>query len=196
MTANMRRAHGRPSATDHATIERAAFALFAEQGFDETTMEDIANAVGIGRRTLFRYFPSKNDIPWGQFDDSLRAFHDQLDSQPPERSIAEAVHRCIISFNDFDPDAMEQHRVRMRLILTTPALQAHSALKYQAWRRVIADYVASRTAAGPDDPLPAIVGHVSLALAVASYERWLEHPELRLTEILVDSMDHLASYLA
>jgi AcrR family transcriptional regulator len=62
---------GRPPATSHAEIEAAAFALFAQKGFDATTMEDIATAVGVGRRTLFRYFPSKNDIPWGQFDDSL-----------------------------------------------------------------------------------------------------------------------------
>ena len=44
---------------------------FEERGFEMTTMDDIAAAVGVGRRTLFRYYPSKNDILWGQFDDSL-----------------------------------------------------------------------------------------------------------------------------
>lgn len=189
------RTQGRPSVTDHATIESAAFALFDEHGFENTTMEQIADAVGVGRRTLFRYFPSKNDIPWGQFDESLQQFREQLAAQPADVPVATAVHRCVVSFNDFDPATLEQHRMRMRLILMTPALQAHSALKYSAWRRVIAEYVAGRTSADPSDPVPAMVGHVSLALAVSSYERWLDHPELRLTDVLEESMSSLKTYL-
>lgn len=196
MNASRTRPQGRPSATDHAAIEHAAFRLFEEQGFDDTTMEQIADAVGVGRRTLFRYFPSKNDIPWGQFDESLQHFREQLESQPRDGTVADAVHRCVVSFNDFDPATLAQHRMRMTLILTTPTLQAHSALKYAAWRRVIADYVAQRTAAEPSDPLPVLVGHISLALAVSSYERWLGDPELRLTEVLEESMQQLKFYLS
>src|SRR5215213_2120704 len=65
---------GRPPATTHAAIERTAFALFERQGFEATTLDDIAAALGVGRRTLFRYYPSKNDILWGRFDASLRHF--------------------------------------------------------------------------------------------------------------------------
>jgi mycofactocin system transcriptional regulator len=196
MSASPTRSQGRPSATDHAAIERAAFALFEAQGFDETTMEQIADAVGVGRRTLFRYFPSKNDIPWGQFDESLRHFREQFDAVPDDLPLAEAVHRCVIAFNDFDEAAVPQHRVRMRLILTTPALQAHSALRYESWRAVISEYVGRRLSAPADAAVPRLVGHVSLALAVASYERWLAHPELRLTDILQESMTHLRAYVA
>ena len=186
---------GRPAATDHDAIERAAFALFEAQGFDDTTMEQIAESVGVGRRTLFRYFPSKNDIAWGQFDESLRHLREQLAAQPHDIPLAEVVHRCVVAFNEFDPAAIEQHRFRMRLILTTPALQAHSALRYASWRRVIADYVADRTGAGPGDPLPGLVGHVSLALAVSSYETWLADPTTDLTEVLQTAMRTLKAYL-
>src|SRR3546814_15016183 len=62
---------GRPEATSHAEIEQVAFRLFAEHGFDGTTLSAIAEGVGVGRRTLFRYYASKNDIPWGQFDRTL-----------------------------------------------------------------------------------------------------------------------------
>src|ERR1700743_778390 len=59
---------GRPPTTTHAEIERVALDLFATRGFEATTVDDIATAVGVGRRTLFRYFESKNDLAWGDFD--------------------------------------------------------------------------------------------------------------------------------
>jgi len=186
---------GRRPATDHATIEHAAFTLFEEQGFDQTTMVDIADAVGIGRRTLFRYFHSKNDIPWGQFDESLQQFRNRLASTPADIPVSEAVHHCVVAFNDFDEAAMPQHRIRMRLILTTPTLQAHSALRYRAWRQVIANYVAHRLELAQEAPLPRIVGHVSLALAVSSYEQWLAQPEERLTDLLDQALKELRTYL-
>lgn len=158
-------------------------------------MEHIAEATGVGRRTLFRYFPSKNDIPWGQFDQGLRDFAARLASVPPDVPVSEAVHRCVVAFNDFDDRSLPQHRIRMRLILHTPALQAHSALRYAAWRGVIADYVAARLATSPDALLPRLAGHVSLALAVSSYEQWLREPDSDLGAILMSEMDALRSYL-
>ncbi|MBN3496636.1 mycofactocin system transcriptional regulator [Arthrobacter pascens] len=195
MTATTNRSPGRRAVTDHGAIERAAFRLFEEQGFDETTMEQIAEAVGVGRRTLFRYFPSKNDIPWGQFDQSLRAFAAQLADVPSDVPVAEAVHGCVVAFNDFDEQSLPQHRIRMRLILGTPTLQAHSALRYAAWRGVIEDYVAARLDVEPDALLPRLAGHVSLALAVSSYEQWLREPGSDLTRILQLEMEALRSYL-
>ncbi len=62
-----------PDAPPTSEIAAVALELFAERGFEETTVEDIAAAVGVGRRTLFRYFPSKNDMVWGDFDRVLRA---------------------------------------------------------------------------------------------------------------------------
>jgi mycofactocin system transcriptional regulator len=195
MTARTPRTQGRPSATDHASIERAAFDLFERQGFDDTTMDQIAQAVGVGKRTLFRYFPSKNDIPWGRFDESLREFRAQFDAVPPDAPLADAVHGCVVAFNTFDLSALDQHRVRMHLILRTPALQAHSAIKYASWRRVIAEFVAWRTDHEPDDHFPRLVGHVSLAVSVAAYEQWLADSSPTLTELLDQALDELRAYL-
>ena len=195
MTTAHARTAGRPSATDHAAIERAAFELFEQQGFDDTTMEQIAQAVGVGKRTLFRYFPSKNDIPWGQFDQSLTYFSRQFDAVPPTTPLADAVHGCVVAFNTFDEAALDQHRFRMRLILQTPALQAHSAIKYEAWRGVIAEYVARRLSLSAGDHLPRLVGHVSLAVSVAAYEQWLEEPASSVIELLDEQLAALRTYL-
>ena len=179
---------GRPEVTSHAEIEQAAFRLFADRGFEATTLEGIATEVGVGRRTLFRYFPSKNDIPWGQFDDTLDAFRELLDAMPEELPLLEAVGRGIVEFNRFPSDACPSHADRMRLILTTPALQAHSALRYAEWRHVIADYAARRLGDTPQGLEPQLVGHVALAVALTAYELWLAEPTASLVGLLEDGL--------
>ena len=186
---------GRPGVTSHAEIERVAFRLFAERGFDAVTMGDIAAEIGVGRRTLFRYFEPKNDIPWGQFDRTLDGFREILAGMPDELALHEAVQRGVQRFNEFPTDARPSHRDRMRLILGTPALQAHAALRYAAWRGVIADHVAARLGLDRDDLLPRTVGHVCLAMAVSAYEAWLAGPDTELHVLLDEAMSGLRDYL-
>lgn len=183
---------GRPLATNHAEIERAAFRLFAERGFDRTTLAAIAAEVGVGRRTLFRYYASKNDIPWGQFDRTLDGFRSILADTPLGVSVYEAVGQAVVEFNRFPPDASPSHVERMRLLLATPALQAHSVLRYAEWRQVIAEYAAARLGVAPHSLEPVLLGHVSLGLALTAYELWLEDPASSVTDILEDGLHALS----
>ena len=180
---------GRPPATSHAAIESAAFALFEQHGFDETTMDEIAEAVGVGRRTLFRYYPSKNDILWGQFDDSLVQFQNTLRDVAPDTPLWEAIRDAIIDYNSFDQAALPQHRRRMRLLLGTPALLAHSELRYAAWRSVVADFVAERLGQAPDDLLPVLAGRIALAVAISAYEQWLADDSTTLLDLIGEAAD-------
>ncbi|MFF3567835.1 mycofactocin system transcriptional regulator [Nocardia jiangxiensis] len=196
MSDRVRKSPGRPPATDHGAIEAVAFRLFAERGFDATSLDDIAAAVGVGRRTLFRYYKSKNDIPWGQFDASLVHLAGHLDDMPEDVPVHEAVQRAVIEFNRLDPDAVASHRQRMRLILATPALQAHSVLRYQQWRAVITSFVARRFGLDPGDLLPRTAGQVTLALALSAYEQWLEDADSSLDALLAATLSALKAYLA
>ena len=76
---------GRPASTTRQDVARAALALFARQGYDETTVDQIAGAVGISRRTFFRYYESKPDVVWGEFDAELGRLRDRL-AEAPETS--------------------------------------------------------------------------------------------------------------
>src|SRR3954463_11487305 len=121
---------GRPPVTSRGDLEQVALELFDRDGFDETTIDDIAAAAGVGRRTVFRYFASKNDIVWGDFATGLRAMRASLEAQPGNVQTFDALTRVVVEFNALDPSAEAAHRVRMRLILRVPALQAHSTLMY------------------------------------------------------------------
>jgi mycofactocin system transcriptional regulator len=182
------RGAGRPPLTTRLEIERVAFALFADRGFDETTVEDIAAAAGISRRTFFRYFATKNDAVWGDFDAGLRHFADVLDAADPDQPWMDALRVAVVDFNSLDRELVPLHRDRMELILHVPALQAYATLMYARWRDVVTRFVADRTGAKPDDLHPRLVGHTALAAAVAAYEQWLAEPGTDLAELLDSAM--------
>ena len=78
---------GRRRSTTRDHITDVALDLFASRGFDEVSVDDVARAAGIARRTLFRYYPSKNAIPWGDFDAHLDHMRDLLDAVPADAPI-------------------------------------------------------------------------------------------------------------
>ena len=175
---------GRRRITSRAELEQVAFDLFDRQGFERTTIDDIAGAAGIGRRTFFRYFPSKNDVAWGDFDAELARMRRRLNAAPTGAPLMDAIRQAVVDFNRVAPDQIPAHRRRMELILRVPALQAHSTLRYAAWRQVIADFVAARTGRQPDALLPRTVAHAMLGVAVAAYEQWLDSGDGDLCELL------------
>lgn len=191
-----RPARGRPVSTSHAEIEAAAFELFAERGFEKTTLGDIADRVGVGRRTLFRYYQSKNDIPWGQFDETLAHFRGLLAAQPLDLPLHEAVHRAVVEFNRFPDGIRPPHHARMHLIMSTPELEAHSVLRHAEWRQVISEYVAGRLGVPLDSAVPQAAGHVCLALALTAYDAWLRDPSGDLPLLVSEALAQLRAYLA
>lgn len=184
---------GRRRITTRAELEHVAFELFDRQGFDGTTVDDIASAAGIGRRTFFRYFASKNDVPWGDFEaelDRMRAF---LAACPRDLPLMDAIRLAIVDFNTVPPADEGWHRRRMRLILGVPVLQAHSTLRYAEWREVIADFVAGRTGEPACRLVPQTIAYASLGVAIAAYDQWLLAEDRDLTALLDAGMRGLAA---
>ncbi len=176
---------GRPRVTSRATLERLAFELFARQGFDETTVDDIAAAAGIGRRTFFRYFASKNDLVWGDFEDQLQRLRELLEAEGTRATMMDALRRAVVEFNRFDTREVPWHRQRMKLILRVPTLQADATLRYASWRRIVTDFVAERTGLPPSAMLPRLAGYTVLSASIAAYEHWLAaSPEEDLSALL------------
>ena len=187
---------GRRRVTSRAELEQTAFALFAAHGFDATTVDEIAAAAGIGRRTFFRYFPSKNDIPWGAFEDELDRMRVRLKAGPPQVPLMDAIRLALIDFNRVSPAQVPLHRRRMELILRVPALFAHSTLRFTAWRAVIAEFAAERTGGRADDLAPQAIAHAVLGVSVAAYEHWLDQPAADLGALLDQAMRQLAAAFA
>ncbi len=180
---------GRRRSTTPAHITDVAIDLFAARGFGEVSVDDVAQAAGIGRRTVFRYYASKNAIPWGDFDAHLHQLRELLDGIAPAAPLGDALRAALLAFNTFDESETARHRRRMRVILQTDELQAYSMTMYAGWRNVIAEFVARRAGLGSDDLRPQTVAWMMLGVALSAYERWLGDESLALPQVLGQAFD-------
>lgn len=187
---------GRRRSTTWDHISNVAIDLFAARGFDDVSVDDVAEAAGIARRTLFRYYPSKNALPWGDFDAHLGHLRDLLGDLDPGVPIGPALRTALLAFNTFDVAETARHRQRMRVILETEALQAYSMTMYAGWRGVVATFVAKRLGAGQGDLVPQTVAWTMLGVALSAYEHWLADESVSLADALGDAFDAIADGLS
>lgn len=175
---------GRPPSTNREQIAAVALGLFERDGFEATSVADIAAAVGVERRTIFRYFPSKNDIVWGDFDVVIERLRAHLEEAGPEVPLLEALRRAAVASNRYPEDQLPGLRQRMTLITSAPSLQANSMLRYAAWRRAIAEWVAARLGLAADDLIPETISQAALGASMAAFTRWVNHPQEDLGALL------------
>jgi mycofactocin system transcriptional regulator len=180
---------GRRRSTTPQHISDVAIGLFTERGFADVSVDDVAQAAGIARRSVFRYYASKNAIPWGDFDAHLRHLSELLDDVDPDMPLGDALRAALLSFNTFDESETVRHRQRMRVVLQTAELQAYSMTMYAGWREVIAGFVAHRIGGKPTDLRPQTVAWMMLGVALSAYEHWLDDELVSLPQALGDAFD-------
>ncbi len=154
---------GRPPGTSRRTLELIALRLFTEQGFDETPIEQIAAEAGVSRRTFFRYFDSKASVLWGEFDSEISVIREALAQLPDSVPMMDAIRQAVVAANHYRAEDVLELRARMNLIASAPSLQSSAAVRYDAWQRVVSQFVASRTGHPPWSLYPLTVGRSTLA---------------------------------
>jgi TetR/AcrR family transcriptional regulator, regulator of mycofactocin system len=180
---------GRRRSTTPHHITDVAIELFTARGFADVSVDDVAQAAGISRRTLFRYYASKNAILWGDFDTHLAHLRELLDGVDPRVPLRESLRAALLAFNTFDESETVRHRHRMRVILQTAELQAYSMTMYAGWREVIAGFVARRLDCKATDLLPQTVAWTMLGVALSAYEHWLSDESAPLPVALGNAFD-------
>ncbi|MDX2358068.1 mycofactocin system transcriptional regulator [Dietzia sp. PP-33] len=178
---------GRRPSTTRASIVTVALDLFERQGYESTSVDQIAEAAHISRRTLFRYFPGKAAIAWGEFDVQIDGMRRELNEIPATTPLRDALADSLVAFNTFPDSETQVHRLRMGLLLGVDELQAHSTLMYADWRRAVAEFVAARRGEAVHDLIPAATAYAALGIAISAYRRWVSEPhadQARLHELL------------
>jgi len=175
---------GRPPGTSRRELELIALRLFTDQGFDSTTIEQIAAEAGVSKRTFFRYFSSKSGVLWSEFDSEVETIRVALAEVPATVPMMDAIRRAVVSANHYGPQDVPELRIRTNLIGCVPALQSSAALHYDAWERAISDFAATRIGQPADSLYPLAVGRATLAACRAAYDRWSARADADLTVYL------------
>ncbi|MGY8682985.1 TetR family transcriptional regulator [Bradyrhizobium sp. UFLA05-153] len=124
-------------------LTRAAMALFLQRGFEATTIDDIAAAAEVSRRSFFHYFASKEDVVYAWQEDIAASLTEEVAARPASESMLTAAENAIAAATKrFDPS---EALAMARLKRDNPILQARDHLKYERLERALAQGLARRT---------------------------------------------------
>ncbi|MFE3256125.1 TetR family transcriptional regulator [Nocardia sp. NPDC059091] len=132
------------------TIRTEAFRLFREQGYNETTVEQIAAAADISPSTFFRYFPSKEQVALA--DDLDPIMIASIEKQPKELSMLAAFKQATLdSFASLSPEELAFEQQRVELLYSIPELRGAVAREFERSIELIAEIIARRTGRAAND---------------------------------------------
>ncbi|MEW6477027.1 MAG: TetR family transcriptional regulator [Actinomycetota bacterium] len=157
-----------------AELEEAALALFCEKGFDAVTIDDIAAAADVSRRTFFRYYASKEDVILSDHPKRLDELQEALDRRPADEPALTALRNAILSLAGSFEEQREHMLRRFKLVTTTPALEARSLCLQRNWEASVTAMLAERMGVDPAKDLrPGVVAATTMAAMRVATVNWL-----------------------
>jgi AcrR family transcriptional regulator len=175
----------RPASPAHEAVVAAAIDLFAERGYDATSVDQIAQAAGVSRSTFFRQFGGKEDVVFADHEALLQGLRDEL-AAPHENPWAAVCEASVRVFRHFAADP-ELARRRYTIVRQVPALREREIVTVFRYERVFDDYL--RAAIPGIDPVDA-VGFAAVVTAVHNHVlRRLLRGERVATSVLRTALD-------
>jgi AcrR family transcriptional regulator len=162
---------GRKRAATHARIQSEAIRLFLERGFDPTTLDDIAAAADVSRRTLFHYFASKEEIVFSTKADFPALIVEAIGRRPVEEPLLDMVENALVDLAQ--RHSSPQARDLARLIHDTPSLSAGDQAKYEKVERMLAEALAARKSLPATDIACRVTAAAAIGILKLSVEAWL-----------------------
>lgn len=155
-------------------LMEAGAALFAANGFDETTTTDIAEQADVSQRTLFRHFPTKEALLYGDMDELLLELRGALAGRPPEEPVLSALREAMLSLADNFERNRDRRLLQGRLAATYPSVSAYSRATVQAsWEREIIASMAERLGVDATaDPRPEIIAGATMSAIRIATRQW------------------------
>jgi AcrR family transcriptional regulator len=158
-----------------AEIASVAMRLFLEQGFEQTTIDQIVSAAGISRRSFFRYFGTKEDVVLGDLASRGELARDALERIPPDVGPWEALRAALDAVDalTLEPGVTLQ---LAKMMQETPSLRSRSIEKHLHWQRLLLPDIRRRMGVADDDttnPAPAAILASAIACLDVAGEAWV-----------------------
>ncbi|MFN3353114.1 MAG: TetR/AcrR family transcriptional regulator [Brevundimonas sp.] len=165
----------------HARIQGAALRLFMTHGFEAVTLDQIAEAAGVSRRSLFHYFASKEEMALAAKVEIAPRLAEAVARRPADEPLLDMAEGALSDMaRDFQG---AEARALARLISTTPTLQAGDHAKYAALETTLATAIAERTDRARDDAEIIAVSAAAIAIMRHATEAWLAADDSRGPEV-------------
>lgn len=178
-----------------AEVAEVALRLFAEQGFDGTTVDQIAVEAGLSRASLFRHFGTKEDIVLGHLEEYGQRLAEALAARPEQERPWEALRRTFDVITQANEESPERALSLLRMLSDTPSLRARHSEKQLRWQNLLVPEVSRRLgvdAADAQDPRAHAVVGAALACLDAANAAWVACDGAVAASVLLDrAMDTL-----
>lgn len=166
----------RMRATVRKEVVEVALRLFSEQGFDGTTVDQIAGEVGLSRASLFRYFGTKEDMVLQGLEETGRQIADAFAARPDTERPWEALRRAFDVLIQANEQAPEQALSYLRMLQETPSLRARHSEKQLSWQAMLEPEIGRRLGVSADQPEevgPNALSGAALACLDAAATGWV-----------------------
>ncbi|HLM18189.1 MAG TPA: TetR family transcriptional regulator [Acidimicrobiia bacterium] len=174
MTSRTRVPRAVSEARSREAILDAALELFAEQGFDETTTEQVADRAGVSPRTFFRYFPTKESVVFYRDFGLMRRFESELQAQSETRSDFDAICATFVALSRGFDELRERVQRYRRVVDSSSVLLGREHLHSQEHSQTIARALAHRHGREAPNDDDATLGALAVLLYNRAFAQWLD----------------------
>lgn len=177
-------------------IADAAVALFIERGFVETTMDDVALAAGVSRRTAYRHFPSKDDLVFEQPRRWLVHFNAQVAGRRPDETPRQLCRRGLLAVAQLIQANAESVLSSYSVLLATPSLRGRNGQIEDAWFERYLELLTPTRPIGPARPMQiatvagALVGTTTMLVAMWAAAQ-PDADMIAMTSAVLDQLDSI-----
>jgi AcrR family transcriptional regulator len=172
------------------TIINVALELFAAKGYEHTTIAEIAEAAEVSPRTIFAYFPSKEDILFCDMPEAYERLAGALRERPEGVTTLEVVREFLIASLNPDPTRL----LRKRILASDETLQVSRRARFAPFEQLLVEAIAKDLDAAPDDIRPRIVA-VAFGAAVSAVHDPAAPPETLSPEHAMALMDDVLEFV-
>jgi AcrR family transcriptional regulator len=173
-------------------LRRAALDLYAEHGFDQTTVAQIAERAGLTERTFYRHFSDKREVVFS--GEVHRVLVSTLADAPASMSAMEAVTAALDAAGAVLDERRDMTRRRQAVIAANPGLQEREQIKYATLADDLAEALRGR---GVEASSARLAGDAGVAVFRAAFERWIDEEERRdFGRLVRDTLDALAAVVS
>ena len=177
-------------------LSDAAVALFHARGFEAVTVEEIANAAGVSRRTFFRYYESKEDVMVERLDRDGERFLVELTARPLDEPPLLSIRNALIPAIEYGLQEPDLVRDATRLLRETSALRRALMERRNRFEERIAALMIQRLGTTSDDNTPILLAFLTRALNDTAFNAWYDHETEDIAGLIDDLIKRLRTIVA